>query len=183
MPRAVFLDRDGVLNRAVLRQGRPYPPASLNELEILPGVKAACRDLRKAGYVLVMVTNQPDIGTGKTTHEIVDEINDALQRELDLIHVQVCPHDDGDGCTCRKPEPGMLTAAARAWNIDLASSFMVGDRWRDVEAGQRAGVRTVFIDYEYQERQPYNPDHTVQSLAQAADWILSRDIQLDRGGA
>ena len=183
MPRAVYLDRDGVLNRAVVCEGCPYPPASLNELEILPGVKAACRVLRQAGYLLVMVTNQPDIRTGKTTREAVDAINNALQRELDLNQVQVCPHDDRDGCTCRKPEPGMLTAAARAWNLDLTRSFLVGDRWRDIEAGQRAGVRTVFIDYKYQERQPYNPDHTVQSLAQAADWILSRDIQLDRGVA
>jgi len=173
MRKAVFLDRDGVLNRAAVRDGRPYPPASLAELELLPGVTGACQALREAGYLLVMITNQPDIGRGTQTREAVDEMNAWLKRELHLDDVRVCPHDDRDRCGCRKPEPGMLTGAARDWDVDLARSFLIGDRWRDVEAGRRAGVRTVFVDYKYQEKQAPAPDRTVQNLAEAADWIVS----------
>lgn len=171
--KAVFLDRDGVLNRATIREGRPYPPASLEQLELLPGVNQACAALREAGYWLVMITNQPDIARGTQTRDAVDRINDTLRRELHLDDVRVCPHDGRDRCNCRKPEPGMILAAAGAWSIDLARSFLVGDRWRDVEAGRRAGVRTIFIDYRYQEKQPCTPDHAVQSLTEAAEWILS----------
>ena len=170
--RAVFLDRDGVLNQVVLRAGRPYPPASLAELVLLPGVREACQALRAGGFQLVMVTNQPDVGRGTQTREAVDAINDRLRHDLALDGVQVCLHDDGDHCACRKPKPGMLTSAAQELGIDLSRSFLVGDRWRDIEAGQRAGVRTIWIDCQYQEQPPARPGHTVQNLAQAADWIL-----------
>ena len=174
MRKAVFLDRDGVLNRAVVRAGRPYPPDSLAGLVLLPGVREACQALHDGGYLLVMVTNQPDIGRGTQTREAVNEINDCLRRELALDGVEVCPHDDRDRCTCRKPKPGMLTRAAAELGIDLAVSFMVGDRWRDIAAGHLAGVRTIWIDSAYDEKTPEQPDHTVQHLGQAADWILNR---------
>ena len=174
--KAVFLDRDGVLNRALIRDGRPYPPASLVELEVLPDVKSACAALREAGYLLVMVTNQPDIARGKQTREAVDEMNAWLARELGLDAVCVCPHDDPDQCECRKPKPGLLLQAARELEIDLGQSFLVGDRWRDIEAGRRAGVRSILIDYQYQEKHSIVPDHTVQNLAEAADWILTQTL-------
>src|SRR5579863_813961 len=113
MRKAVFLDRDGVLNRVVVQDGRPYPPATLAQLELLPGVRDACAALRAAGYLLVMITNQPDISRGEQTRETVDQMNQWLKSELQLDDVRVCPHDDGERCGCRKPEPGMLTAAAR----------------------------------------------------------------------
>jgi len=137
--RAVFLDRDGVLNRAIVRDGSPYPPAGIAEIELLPGTREACAALRAASYLLIVVTNQPDIARGKQNRETVDALNGWLQRELELDQIRVCPHDDRDACPCRKPAPGMLLEAARQLNIDLAASFMVGDRWRDVEAGKRAG--------------------------------------------
>jgi D-glycero-D-manno-heptose 1,7-bisphosphate phosphatase len=169
---AVFLDRDGVLNKAFVRDGKPFPPRSLGELEILPGVENACADLRGAGFRLIAVTNQPDIGRGTQPREAVDEINRALQRRLHLDDVRVCPHDDGDRCGCRKPAPGLLLAAARDWGIDLAASVMVGDRWRDVESGRRAGCKTVFIDHGYSEKRPDAPDLTVATLQDAVSWIL-----------
>ena len=174
MNRAVFLDRDGVLNQAVIREGLPYPPASLADLVLLPGTREACLALRGAGFRLVIVTNQPDIARGTQTREAVDAINGRVQRELRLDLVQVCPHDDRDDCACRKPKPGMLTDAASDLGIDFSHSFLVGDRWRDIEAGRRAGVRTVWIDCQYRERRPDRPDRTVQNLAQAADWILNQ---------
>jgi D-glycero-D-manno-heptose 1,7-bisphosphate phosphatase len=169
---AVFLDRDGVLNRAVVRGGKPYPPSTLDELEILPGVADACAALRAAGLRLVVVTNQPDISRGTQSSEAVDALNLEVRRRLQLDDIRVCPHDDNDGCDCRKPAPGLLLAAASDWNIALAASVMVGDRWRDIESGRRAGCKTVFIDHGYCERRPDAPDLTVASLPDAVPWIL-----------
>jgi D-glycero-D-manno-heptose 1,7-bisphosphate phosphatase len=169
----VFLDRDGVINRATIRDGRPHPPATLEEFSILPGVPEACEMLRRAGFVLLVVTNQPDIARGTQDQAIVDEIHNLLLRTLPIDAIYVCPHDDADGCACRKPNPGMLLEAARDRNLNLEGSFMVGDRWRDVEAGRRAGCRTVFIDRGYEELPPENPDAIVSDLRQAADWITT----------
>ena len=173
--RAVFLDRDGVINRAIVREGKPYPPAGPEELEILPGVREALVQLKDAGFVLVVVSNQPDVARGTTARDAVGTINAKLAETLPVDDFRMCYHDSGDGCDCRKPKPGMLLAAARDHGIDLSSSFMVGDRWRDVEAGQRAGCRTLFIDYGYDERQPEACDYRVKSLAEAVEIILSLD--------
>lgn len=148
MPRrAVFLDRDGVINRAIVRNGKPYPPRHLQELRLLPGVREACRRMHEAGYLLILATNQPDIARGAADPQEVSAMHAHLRNYLRLDDVKVCPHDDADQCVCRKPKPGLLLEAAREWNIDLAASFFVGDRWRDIEAGQRAGCSSIFIDY------------------------------------
>ena len=175
--RAVFLDRDGVLNVAPVNNGYPYSPASLTELELCPGVEEACAQLKSAGFLLVMVTNQPDIARGIATVSSVNEINRFIQARLNLDDVRICPHDDADGCDCRKPKPGLLLSAARDLGIDLQSSFMVGDRWRDVTAGQAAGCRTVFVDHGYAERSPENPDHVTISLAEAVPALVSATIE------
>ena len=171
--RAVFLDRDGVLNRAVVRNGRPHPPSSVAELEVMPHARGALKRLREKGYKLLVVTNQPDVSRGLASKASVDAINEKLATELDLDEFFVCYHSDGDNCECRKPKPGLLLDAARRHQIDLAESFMVGDRWRDVEAGQKAGCRTILIDGGYEERKPEQPPTVqVHSLEEAADWIL-----------
>jgi D-glycero-D-manno-heptose 1,7-bisphosphate phosphatase len=172
--RAVFLDRDGVINRAVVRDGKPYPPGGLEDLEILPGVAEALARLRAAGFRLVVVTNQPDVARGTQRREVIDAMHAALAAALPLDEFRVCDHDDKDACHCRKPEPGLLEDAARDAGLSLPDSFMVGDRWRDVEAGRRAGCTTIFIDRGYTERPPDKPDVMVSSLSEAADWILSR---------
>lgn len=173
MNRAVFLDRDGVLNQAVVRNGKPHPPANAKELALAPDANAALQELKAQGFLLLVVTNQPDVAKGITTRAVVEEINRKLESELPLDDVFVCYHQDSDHCDCRKPKPGMILDGARKHNVDLSESFMVGDRWRDVEAGQNAGCRTVFIDGGYEERQPARPaDATVHSLKEAANWIL-----------
>ena len=170
--RAVFLDRDGVLNRAHVRGGKPYPPPSLADLEILPGVADACRAFRDAGLRAIVVTNQPDVATGKQERTVVDAIHARLMRELALDDIKACYCVEGDDCDCYKPKPGLLLEAAREWSIDLAQSFMVGDRWRDIAAGRAVGCRTYFIDYGYDERRPDRPHHTVADLAHAGRLIL-----------
>ena len=169
----VFLDRDGVLNKAIVRAGKPYPPQSMRELEILPGVAEACAALKAHGFMLVVATNQPDVARGTTPLSLVEAMNSHLQKTLRLDAVMVCAHDSGDNCACRKPKPGMLLQAADTFGLDLAKSYIVGDRWRDVEAGQKAGCQTLFIDYGYDEKQPETCTHRVTSLKEAADIILN----------
>ena len=171
-PRAVFLDRDGVLNRVVVRNGRPYPPASVEELEILPGVAEALRDLKAAGFRLIVATNQPDVGKGLQRRDVVEACHERLRQSLPIDAIQVCYHVDADACLCRKPRPGMLLEAARRWGIDLARSYVIGDRWRDVEAGRAAGCKTVWMKCDYDERPPEAPDAVVASLCEASRLIL-----------
>lgn len=174
---AVFLDRDGVINAASVRDGRPHPPATLDELRILDGVPEACRRLRAAGLLVLVATNQPDIARGATSASDVALINDVLLDQLAIDAVLVCPHDDADGCHCRKPKPGLLLDAADAWGVDLARSTMVGDRWRDIDAGHAAGVSTVFLDRGYLERRPRDYGLRTDELIHALPFILARADQ------
>ncbi len=175
---AVFLDRDGVISRPTVRQGKPHPPRSLAELELLPGVQQALRALKAGGYCLVVVTNQPDIARGSALRTVVDSMNDWLQSVLPLDAVLTCAHDDRDLCQCRKPLPGLITQAARELRIDRKASYMIGDRWRDIEAGRRAGCKTFFIDRGYDEQAPETCDFRVSSLPDAARIILQSDTFL-----
>lgn len=173
--RAVFLDRDGVLNRAVVRNGIPHPPATLAELEIVPDAVRALEDLKAAGFLLIGVTNQPDVARGTQSRDVVESINAALLAALPLREILVCYHDNQDECDCRKPRPGLLLQGAAKYAIDLSTSFIIGDRWKDVETGRRAGCTTVFLNYDYGERGPDGtPDCTAHSLSEAAAWILNR---------
>ena len=173
MNRAVFLDRDGTITFAPVVDGKPGAPDTVAEMTILPGVPQALQALRDAGYLLICVTNQPDVSRGKQKLEVVEAMHARLMKELPLDQIYSCFHDDADNCDCRKPKPGMLLQAAREHEIDLARSFMVGDRWRDIEAGINAGCRTAFIDLHYGEKQPATFDVKVASFAQAAAWIVA----------
>ena len=175
MNKAVFLDRDGVINRAMVRDGKPYPPKDLHELEILPGVAEALAALKQAGYQLIVVTNQPDVARGLTRQREVDDVNQTLVELLDLDFALTCFHDDSDGCDCRKPLPGLLTQGASLLGIPLnRRSFIIGDRWRDVGAGTAVGLTTVFLDLGYAEGLRSPADHTTCNINDAARWILTR---------
>jgi transaldolase len=174
MRRAVFLDRDGVLNEPVVRDGKPYPPASAEDVVLCDGAARAVAELRDAGFVLVVVTNQPDVARGTTPRATVDAINGRLRALLPLDDVLVCAHDDADRCGCRKPKPGLLQDGARLHGVDLARSYLVGDRWRDIEAGAAAGCRTALVDRGYAERpSSIEPDARVGSVLEAARWIIA----------
>ena len=173
--RAVFLDRDGVLNRAVVRDGKPYPPADAAAVELVDGAVSCMGRLKAAGFLLLVVTNQPDVARGTQSAAELNAINDVLRAALPLDAFFICPHDSGDGCDCRKPKPGLILQGAAAHGVDLAASFVIGDRWRDMDAARAAGVRGVWIDYGYAERGPSEPPAAaVKSLREAVDWILNR---------
>ena len=178
---AVFLDRDGVLNEPVMRDRRPYAQLDPEALSVIEGVGPLLAELKALGFLLIVVTNQPDVARGTVTREAVERIHERLRRELPALDaVFACFHDDEDGCTCRKPRPGLLLDAARSFGVDLGRSFLVGDRWRDVDAGRAAGCTTVFVDYGWGERAPsFPPDACAISATEALERV--RRLQEARG--
>ena len=170
--KAVFLDRDGVINRSLVRDGKPYAPKSIFEIEILPGVKSALLNLKNLGFLNIVVTNQPDVATGLQTVDSLYDIHKYLGNDLALDAFYVCPHLDKDFCHCRKPLPGLIIDAAEEYGVDISKSYLVGDRWRDIEAGQTAGCAACFfIDYGYREKMPSAPYTAVPTLAHASQII------------
>ena len=174
MTRAVFLDRDGVINDAVVRNGNPYPPSSVAEVRIVEDAASALARLKRIGFHLAVVTNQPDVARGTQKRAMVEAINEFLAARLPLDAFHVCYHDEADNCACRKPKPGLILDAARALDVDPAFGFVVGDRWRDIAAGRAAGCRTVWIDRGYAEPAPVEYGFRAESLSAAVDWIVSQ---------
>ena len=167
MKKAVFLDRDGVINKAFIKNGLPESPNSLSELEILPGVKESILRLKKLNFICLVVTNQPDVQRGKIKKNTIIKMNNFLKKKIELDDIFVCYHDDQDKCNCRKPKPGLLLQAKKKWNVDFKKSFIVGDRWRDIQAGKKVGCKTIFLDYKYKDIKPKNPDFVTDTLANA----------------
>ena len=179
MKPAVFIDRDGTLNVSHVVAGVPHPPSTLDEFELLPGVADACHQLKSAGFWLVVVTNQPDVGRGTQTREVVESMNDQLRQWIPAIdRVEVCyapgrgvPHADNYR---RKPEPGMLLDAARELGLALDRSWMVGDRAGDIDAGHAAGCRTILVASRQSSAPPLTPPHhSASSFIEATEIILS----------
>ena len=151
MRRAVFLDRDGVINQVLLKDGKPFSPREVSQLKILDNVSDFLMLSNRIGFVNIVVTNQPDIARGVLGRKTLDDMNSLLKKELAIDDIFVCPHDDSDNCCCRKPKPGMLLAAAEKWDIDLENSFLIGDQWKDIQAGKAAGCTTILLDYPYNQ--------------------------------
>lgn len=170
--RAVFLDRDGVINANLERNGKPVAPTTLAEFRILPGVEDAVRRLKHAGYLVVVVTNQPDVAGGLTPKATVEAMHAQIRRRMPIDDIKICYHVETDNCACRKPKPGMILVAASEYGIELAASYVVGDRWKDVEAGRAAGCLTIFVDYGYVQDGPNRPDKVVRSLPEAVAHIM-----------
>ena len=165
---AVFLDRDGVINKTVIKNGKPFAPTIIDDIQLLSGVVEAVRILDGLGFKLIIVTNQPDVAKGLITKHQLAEFHKKISRETGLRHFYVCIHDEEDQCECRKPKTGLFEEAAKDLGINFASSYMIGDRWKDVQAGQELGCSCFFIDNQYLERRPPPPFSTVRSLLEAA---------------
>lgn len=170
---AVFLDRDGVLNETSIIGDVPQAPARLEDFRLAPGGEAALARLKELGFVLIVVTNQPGVARGEISRDEVERMHEMLRASLPLDAVYACYHDDHDECDCRKPKPGLLVRAAAEHGLDLARSYLIGDRWRDVGAARAAGCKAVWIDYRYPERLPATPDARVGSLEEAVAWVIA----------
>lgn len=161
------------MNRVFVREGNPYPPARLEDVEILSGAITSLQRLADRGYILIGITNQPDVSRGTQSRQVVESMNALIQSRLPVHEIFVCYHDNSDDCDCRKPKPGLILQAAKKYGLDLSLSWMVGDRWKDIAAGQAAGLKTVFLDYHYAEIYLGAPaDFTVKNMELLADIIL-----------
>ena len=174
MNKAIFLDRDGVVNKAIVREGKPYPPASINELEIAPYVLEGIKILKTKGFKIIIVTNQPDVSRGTKKREDIETIHLHLQQILQIDDIFCCFHDGKDDCKCRKPKPGMILNASAKWNIDRSRSFLIGDRWRDIEAASAAEVSSILIEYNYDEKK-VTPDFSCYDFKNAVNYILKHN--------
>jgi D-glycero-D-manno-heptose 1,7-bisphosphate phosphatase len=170
--RAVFLDRDGVLVETEVRDGAAYAVTTLAEFRVVPDAAEQVARLRAAGLVCIVFTNQPEVARGTIAPEVLAAMHNVLRAAVPLDDVYVCPHDEGDGCACRKPRPGMLHDAAARWDVSLADSFVIGDRWRDVDAGRAAGCYAVLLEREYSACT--TADARVATLHEAVDAVLAR---------
>lgn len=177
---AVFLDRDGVLNRPLLCDGLPHPPTSVEEFQLYDDVADGCARLKSAGFLLVVMTNQPDVGRGTQSREVVEAMHAKLQSALPwLDRIEICYHAGehfGHPCGCRKPRPGLILRAAAELKIDLHRSYVIGDRWRDIDCACAAGCRAIFITRGYTERLREKPDFTVASFREAANAVLRDNL-------
>ncbi len=171
--RVVFLDRDGVINRVILRDGRPYSPRTIEEFVFNDGIQEAVRRLKEAGFKTIVVSNQPDLARGEIAQDVLDTMTRKVRSEIPVDDIYICPHDDVHQCSCRKPKPGMLIEAAMKWNIDLSASFFIGDTWKDRDAGRAAGCKTILLDAPY--NQDVDPDFRIRAISECIDIICKRD--------
>jgi D-glycero-D-manno-heptose 1,7-bisphosphate phosphatase len=172
--KAVFLDRDGVLAVPKFRDGRSFAVRALAEFRLYDDAEPSVNALVDAGWTVVVATNQPDIANGLVSAGTVEAMHDIVRSRMPVASVETCPHNREANCDCRKPKPGLLVRAAERHGIDLAASYMVGDRDSDIEAGAAAGCRTIFIDRGYDRPAAIQPERTVASLAEAVAHILRR---------
>lgn len=176
MKKAIYLDRDGVINKLITRNGKAQAPYTLEEFDLYPGVIEACEQIKKSEFLSIIVTNQPDVARGWVSAESVHMINDRILELLPIDDIKICFHTNSDQCKCRKPMPGMLLEAAQEWDIDLSESFMIGDRYGDVFAGAAAGCKTILVgpgDLVSIQGDFPTPDYKVDSLLEAVQIILS----------
>ena len=168
---AVFLDRDGTLNKTYIKKGLPISPPSFNKLKIIDGVKKSIKKLKKLNFMCIMITNQPDVARAKIKKKTVIKMNSFIKSKLKLDDIFVCYHDDKHKCKCRKPKPGLLIQASKKWRIDFSKSFMIGDRWKDISAGKKVGCKTIFINNNYKLDKIVKADFTYKTLLKAVNKI------------
>ena len=169
--KGIFFDRDGVINKSLILNNKPYPPKSLKDFEFFENIEKTLEQVRKSGFMSFIFTNQPDVARGALGKDKIEEINKYIYSKLPINKIYCCYHDDKDNCECRKPKAGMLYEAAKEFDVDLKKSFVVGDRWRDIDAGNLAGCKTIFIDYGYSEKLKTKPDYTINKIDEIIDLI------------
>ena len=173
---AVFLDRDGVISKSIIIDGKAYAPRSLKDFELFPNVVKAIKLLKKSSFLVFVVTNQPDVGNKLMLKSDLDKMHEKLRKKINIDGIMACTHNQIANCSCRKPKPGMIFKIAKKYKINLKNSFLVGDRASDIKAGKRAKCKTIFIDRNYKETKPTNQDATFLSLMDAASYIISENF-------
>jgi D-glycero-D-manno-heptose 1,7-bisphosphate phosphatase len=178
--RALFIDRDGVVNEVILKNGSPCAPWNMEEFKVLPDAPDAIRKAKNLGLLAIICTNQPDVPRGFVSREDVEKMHLQIKEKTPVDDIFVCLHDDIDNCDCRKPKPGMLIKAAKKWDIELSSSFFVGDTWKDISAGKGANCKTFLIKKNYNKTSMPDCDFAVDNLSSAVE-LISTIIKKEDG--
>jgi len=171
MERAIFLDRDGIINEVIIKDGKPFSPRNIEEFVLLLGIDEFLKISKRFGFLNIVITNQPDISRRLLEISELNKMHKIIMDKLPIDDILVCIHDDMDNCDCRKPKPGLILKAAEKWNIDLSKSFMIGDRWKDVGAGKSAGCKTILLDALH--NRDITADYRVRSILEIPE-IISR---------
>jgi D-glycero-D-manno-heptose 1,7-bisphosphate phosphatase len=163
--KAIFFDRDGVLNKAIMKNNKPFSPKTLKQLEINPDANMIIKYAKKKKFLTFMITNQPDVARGENSKKNVDKINLFIKKKLNIDDIFCCYCSDNQ-CKRRKPNPGMLIEAKKKWNISFKKSFLIGDRKKDIDAAKKVKIKSIFIDYNYDEKKPTKPNFVIYTLKQ-----------------
>lgn len=177
MKRAVFIERDAILNEVRTGPKHQVPPLTLEEFKINQQAKDPLLKLKGAGFVLVATTNQPGLSRGYQSRRELDRMHEVLRRSFPLDDLMVCPHDETDHCPCRKPRPGLLIEAAFKWHLNLDHSFVISDKWQDAEAARTAGCTSVLLKSPWVGQ--VHHDFVLPDLKSIADKILRLKQQLE----
>ena len=180
MRKCVFLDRDGVLNYTKVENGKPFAPTSFADFKLYENINGPLESLKKMNFLLFVVTNQPDVGNQKVARGEVEAMHDYLLARTPVDAVFACFHSQDEDCSCRKPEPGMLYAAAFQYFVMPSLSYIVGDRYSDIVAGNKFGCQSILIDRSYKECRLATPWRKVGSLLEAVKEITVNE-QKDKG--
>src|SRR2546425_1474666 len=149
MKRAVFIERDGILNEVGVGPKNPIVPLTLEEFRIKKEAEPSLKKLKKAGFVLIVTSNQPGLSRGYQSRRELDRMHDLVKRCFPIDDLMICPHDESDHCPCRKPRPGLLIEAAFKWHLNLDHSFVISDKWQDAEAARTAGCTSLLLKSPY----------------------------------
>ena len=152
--------------------GKSYAPRSLKDFKIFPKVKSDIKKLKNRGFKVFVITNQPDIGNKLLKKKTLNEMHSLLKTKVPIDKIYFCPHTKNDRCKCRKPKPGMIIKASNNLKIRLKESYVIGDRKTDIDAGLKAGCKTIFVNNNYYEKRPTKQEKTVKSLHAAVKYIL-----------
>ena len=174
MKKAIFLDRDGVINEPIFRDGninKPIAPWEIDEFKLFDNIINPLNIIKKMGYHIFIVTNQPDISKGILKISTIKKMNNIIMSKLPIDEIMFCPHLDSHRCVCRKPKPGMVNILAKKWEISLSDSFFIGDNWKDIECGKGAGCTTILLDKYYNKK--VNADYRVKNLSMVNKLIKS----------
>lgn len=169
--KAIFLDRDGILNKVIIRRGKPSSPWNLKDFKLLSHIEKYLKTLNEIGFLNIVFTNQPDVKRGYLKIEDLEKMHQIIAEKLPIDEITFCPHDDKDNCSCRKPKPGLIFEAAKKWSIDLKNSFVIGDNWKDVVAGKNAGCKTILIKRSYNKNLKDSYDFEAKNLKDAVKII------------
>jgi D-glycero-D-manno-heptose 1,7-bisphosphate phosphatase len=173
--RCVFLDRDGVINQSIIVNKKPFSPRTKSEFKFIPNIKNLISKIVELNFYTIIITNQPDIATAHLDEEMLKYFHDKIRRKIPITDIFVCRHISSQNCFCRKPKPGLILEAAKKYNIDLKKSYLIGDRWKDINAANEVGCHSIFIDYDYTEKLETKPNNHVKSMAEACDVFFKKE--------